>query len=355
MSDIYKKSAAVCIVVLLFLMLTALFIKGTTLLLLLFGGILFSILFHAISSKIQHWTGLNSKICLLLAILWVIIFSSTISYFIGNTAVKQYKELAATVPKMIDNLQIYLSSTNWGTYLIDNIDSAEDQMNKVIQHLPQVFSGTFGFFGDVYAFLFLGIFIMISPKEYMIGIISLFPDKNKRTVEEVLDKVGEQLKIWLKVQLLDMLFVFVLTAIALLILGIELWLILALIAGLLSFIPNLGPTLALIPASLVGLLDGPVTALYIIAIFIGVQIIESAVFAPFVQKKMLSLPPAMVLFFQLLMGTLTGALGLLFATPILVALVNFVNEIYVIRVLRQETAGEMIEEIENDNEDLEYD
>src|SRR5690606_18555105 len=120
------------------------------------------------------------------------------------------KELAATVPKMIDNLQTYLTSTNWGTYLIDNMDSAEDQMTKVIEHLPQVFSGTFGFLGDLYALLFLGIFIMISPKEYMIGIVSLFPDKNKSTVEEVLTKVGEQLKIWLKVQLLDMLFVFVL-------------------------------------------------------------------------------------------------------------------------------------------------
>jgi len=55
--------------------------------------------------------------------------------------------------------------------------------------------------------------------------------------------------------------------------------------------------------------------------------------------------------FQLLMGTLTGALGLLFATPILVAIVNFVNEIYVKRALKQETAGEMIEEIEKAAED----
>lgn len=347
MTSIYKKTAAVCIVVLLFLMMTVLFVKATTLLLLLFGGILFSILFHAISAKIRQWTGCHTKISLLLAIVWVVVFCSGISYFIGNTAVTQYKELAATLPEMIDNLQRYLANTNWGSYLIDNIDSAEDQMNTVIQHLPQVFSGTFGFFGDLYAFLFLGIFIMISPREYMIGILSLFPDQNKQTVETVLDKVGEQLKIWLKVQLLDMLFVFTLTAISLLILGIDLWLILALIAGLLTFIPNLGPTLALVPAALVGLLDGPATALYIIAIFVGVQIVESAVFAPFVQKKMLSLPPAMVLFFQLLMGTLTGPLGLLFATPILVAIVNFVNEIYVMRVLKQETAGELIEEMEH--------
>jgi len=348
--SIYKKTAAVCLIVLLFLLLSSLFIKATSLLLLLFGGILFSILFHAISAKIQGWTGCSTRISLLLAIAWVILFCSTIFYFIGNTAVKQYKELAATLPVMIDNLQTYLQSTNWGAYLIENIDSTEDRMNTVIQHLPQVFTGTFGFFGDLYAFLFLGIFLMIAPKEYMLGILSLFPDTRKLAAEQVMEKVAEQLKIWLKVQLLDMLFVFVLTAIALLILGIELWLILALIAGILTFIPNLGPTLALIPAALVGLLDSPLTALYIIIIFVGVQIIESAVFAPFVQKRMLSLPPAMVLFFQLLMGTLTGALGLLFATPLLVAIVNFVNEIYVKRVLRQETAGQMIEEVEKEIE-----
>ncbi len=108
MTSIYKKTAAVCIVVLLFLMMTVLFVKATTLLLLLFGGILFSILFHAISAKIRQWTGCHTKVSLLLAIVWIVVFCSGISYFIGNTAVTQYKELAATLPKMIDNLQRYL-------------------------------------------------------------------------------------------------------------------------------------------------------------------------------------------------------------------------------------------------------
>ncbi len=58
--------------------------------------------------------------------------------------------------------------------------------------------------------------------------------------------------------------VFELTAIGLAILGIPLWLVLALLASLLSFIPNFGPILALIPAALVGLMQGPQTALWIV-------------------------------------------------------------------------------------------
>ncbi len=59
-----------------------------------------------------------------------------------------------------------------------------------------------------------------------------------------------------------MLVVFILTSIGLLIIGVPLWLTLALIAGILNFIPNFGPLIAMIPAVLVALLQGPATAGY---------------------------------------------------------------------------------------------
>ena len=100
----------------------------------------------------------------------------------------------------------------------------------------------------------------------------------------MLDKLGEQLRKWLKGKLLSMLVVFILTAIGLAILRIPLWLVLALLAGLISFIPNFGPLLALIPAVLVGLLQSPQTALLVVGLYILIQFIK-AILSPLLFNK----------------------------------------------------------------------
>lgn len=336
-----KKTALVSFVVLMFVLFSYLFTKTFSILLLFFGGLLFSIFFHTISDKIHQWTNWHKGITLVLAILLVLVFFSGISFLIGNTVKQQYDDFAETVPETIDNFKSYLEDTSWGQYLLDFMPSGEDgDTEKIVGSVGSFFRSTFGFFGDLYALFFLGAFLLVGPGEYKRGVLSLLPEDNKKKGREIIEKIGSDLRVWLKAQVFEMIFVFTLTAIGLLIMGVDLWLILAIIAGTLTFIPNIGPTVALIPAILVGLLDGVEMALLITALFLLVQTLESGIFGPFVRKKMLSLPPALVLFFQLLMGTLTGAWGILFATPLLVALVILVNEIYVKSILEQEPVQE---------------
>ena len=68
--------------------------------------------------------------------------------------------------------------------------------------------------------------------------------------------ISDLLRKWLKGQIFGFCFIAVLTAVALLILGMPLVLTLALIAGLLNLIPNFGPIIAFIPAALLGLMQG---------------------------------------------------------------------------------------------------
>lgn len=339
-TGLMKRTALVSFIVLLFILFAFLFVKVFSILLLLFGGLLFSVFFHAISDKIRKWTGWHKGITLILAILLVFGFIAGVSYLVGHRISQQYEEFAETIPKTIDNFKNQIEGTSWGDTILDNLPSMDEGGEKVINNAGSFFKSTFGFLGDIYALVFLGVFIMISPAEYKRGIISLMPRDHQEQTEEILDKIGDDLKTWLKAQLLEMLFVFTLTAVGLLILGINLWLILAIIAGTLTFIPNIGPTLALIPAALVGLLEGLDMALIIIGLFLLVQTLESGVFGPFVRKKMLSLPPALVLFFQLMIGAISGAWGILFATPILVMVVILVNEIYVKTMLEQKIIEE---------------
>lgn len=126
-----------------------------------------------------------------------------------------------------------------------------------------------------------------------------------------------------------MLIVFVLTAIGLSIIGVPMWLVLALLAGLLNFIPNFGPLLALIPAALVALLQGPSTAIWVIGLYLTVQVVESNFITPMVQQKLVNIPPAVIIMAQLFIAPLTGGWGLVLATPLVLLIMVTVQELYI--------------------------
>ncbi len=106
------------------------------------------------------------------------------------------------------------------------------------------------------------------------------------------------------------------------------WLVLALIAGLLNFIPNFGPLIAMIPAVLIALMQGPSTAAIVAGLYIVIQVVESNFITPMVQQKLISIPPALIISAQLLISPLTGGWGLVLATPLMLIVMILVQELY---------------------------
>ena len=104
---------------------------------------------------------------------------------------------------------------------------------------------------------------------------------------------------------------------------------LALIAGILNLIPNFGPFIALIPAVLLALMQGVNTAIIVACMYTFVQIVQSAVTQPIIQKKMVNLPPALLIFGQVAFGMVGGLWGVLLTGPILALIMTTVNELYV--------------------------
>lgn len=206
--------------------------------------------------------------------------------------------------------------------------SGKGPSDQLTSSVTGFFQSTFGLLGDIYVVLFLGLFLAINPGEYRDGIASLVPWRGKEKARNILNKTGENLGKWFKGMIFSVLITFALTAAGLLAIGQDLWLILAIIAGLLTFIPNFGPIIALIPAALVGLIDSPRMALYIVILYMSVQFVESNIITPMIQKKMLETPPALLLFFQMLIGTAGSGWGIVMATPVLVILITLVQELY---------------------------
>ncbi|MBD0297229.1 MAG: AI-2E family transporter, partial [Flavisolibacter sp.] len=219
-------------------------------LLLILAGTLIAVYFRGLSGLIERKTKWKEGICLTISILGTLILIGLLFWLIGAKVQVQVAELSDKLPTTIENAKQQLNKSPLGQKVVQKISSPKTQQN--LQSVAQkFFRSTFGVLGDIYVVLFIGIFFTVAPQKYKKGIVQLVPQGGRPKADDVLNKVGTNLKKWLKGKLFAMLVVAVLTAIGLVIIGVPMWLALAIIAGILNFIPNFGPLIALIPAVLV--------------------------------------------------------------------------------------------------------
>ncbi len=145
----------------------------------------------------------------------------------------------------------------------------------------------------------------------------------------MLGAIGTTLRKWLLTQLVMMLVIGVITTIGLSLLGVKAALPLGIIAGLLEFIPMLGPILSAIPAVAMGFLDSPEKALFVVFLYAGVQFLENHILVPLLMKRGVDLPPALTLIGLAVMALVFGFLGMLVAVPVLAAVMVAVKLLYV--------------------------
>lgn len=320
--------ALICILLLLF--------EATfSVIMLIFAGILIASYFRGISSWIRKRTGWNSKITLTISLVGNLLLAAAIFWLIGATVSEQAADLEVAVPAIARDAEDALNQSAMGREFTEQIAELQNS-GDMTTYISRFFTTTFGFLGDIYLIIIIGIFFTASPNMYKSGIIQLVPPRKRDKAREVMKKLSTGLKKWLAGKFIAMIAVFGLTAIGLAIIGIPMWLTLALIAGLLNFIPNFGPLAAMIPAVLVGLAVSPSTALIIAILYIGVQLLESSIINPQAQHRLINIPPALIIISQLLVGALTGIWGVILATPLVLIIMILVQELYVKHI--EETA-----------------
>ena len=186
---------------------------------------------------------------------------------------------------------------------------------------------------SVYALFifFTGLFLAIAPREYRDGAVNLFPDHQREKLRGVMDTAGDALWSWTKARAVAMAITGILTGLALWALSIPMAFTLAVLTALLVFIPNIGAVLAAIPPLLLafGPEQSALTPLWVLLAYVGVQLVESYIITPNVIREGTGVPPALVITAQLVFGILFGALGVLFATPIVLVTMIFVTRYWV--------------------------
>jgi predicted PurR-regulated permease PerM len=191
--------------------------------------------------------------------------------------------------------------------------------------LPQAFSG----FSIGIAILFIAPFLALEPEIYKSIVLSLIAKEKRDRVSDVLDDAAMAMRRWLFGQSISMAVIFVFSLSALVAIGMPYAVLLAVQAGLLTFIPTLGPFIAGVVILLAGLSQSPTMALYGLLTYHAIQFLESNLITPVVQERTVKLPPAATLFLQLVAGLLFGLLGLAFVVPLAAAGKQIISELYV--------------------------
>ena len=207
---------------------------------------------------------------------------------------------------------------------------------EVSQALSSAEHLLFGFVGStveilVYLLLilFLALYIASDPGMYHRGLIHLVPHKSRARAEVVFARIGSVLKQWLLSQLVAMVTLGIVWAIALSVLHVKAAIALAVIAGLLEFVPTVGPVMAVIPALAMALLDSPAKALSVFVVYLVIQALESNLLIPMLMQGRLELPPALTITAQALMTLAFGFIGLMIAVPVTAAILVPVKLLYV--------------------------
>jgi predicted PurR-regulated permease PerM len=213
-----------------------------------------------------------------------------------------------------------------------------NQLGAVGRYLFSFLSSTVAVAGGLLLILFTAIYVGAEPGLYYKGLLHLFPHTARRRADEVLQAIGASLRRWLLAQLVMMATIGVATAIGLSLLGVKAALALGLIAGLLEFIPMLGPILSAVPGIAMAFLDSPQKALLVALVYWAIQFLEGHILQPLLMKRGVDLPPVVTLVGLALMALVFGFLGMVVAVPVLAAVMVAIKMLYVEDVVGDEIA-----------------
>jgi predicted PurR-regulated permease PerM len=320
----------------LFLLLLAAVWLAADALLLLFACILFAVLLYELSDMVAKRTHMPRKIALPAVVLLLFAIIGVGGWLMAPQVADQWDNLSRDVPAALQRLRAAIEQHPLLKRIADGIPGPEQAAKQLAAMLPNAglfFGGVLGAFGNVVIIIFVGIYFAASPKAYTRGVIKLVPQGKRARAAQVLHHIGDSLARWLVGKALSMLIVGVVTTIGLSLLGVPLALVLGIIAGLLDFIPYIGPILGGVPAVLLAFSISPELALYTVLLFVGVQTVEGYVLQPFVEARAVDIPPALTIVMQLVFGTLFGFAGVALATPLTATLMVLVQMLYVEDVL----------------------
>lgn len=235
----------------------------------------------------------------------------------------------------------FLRSTN--PVELITLPSFTTLFNSITSALTFTFSITTSVAGTVFSgfltfilTLLFGIYLSLSAHRFTAAFLRVVPDPYRPEIAILLSRLRKIWRAYFRGQIILMILIGLITWVGNTAIGLPGAFTLAVIAGLLELIPNLGPILAAIPAILVALIQGSthldvsnlVFALIVIALYFAVQQIENTVVVPRVLGDAVELPPLIVMIGVVVGASVAGILGALLAAPVIASAREVISYLY---------------------------
>ncbi|RZI42557.1 AI-2E family transporter [Herbaspirillum sp. HC18] len=301
-----------------------------------FSGILLAVLLYDASRALEARLMLSHNACLATVLAAAIGILALLAWLLAPQVAAETRQLVAVLPRALQDLRDYLVKHGGMPellWMLPDPGRVLGDASTIAGHARSIFSGALGTATNVVIILFVAVYLAAQPDIYIRGFLKLLPPERRPKGGAVLRELGETLSLWLRGKLFSMAVIGVAIASGLGLLGVPLALALGLVAGLLDFIPYLGPILAAVPAVLIAFADEPVLAVYVIALFFVLHLVEGYFLLPLVERKTVFLPPALNIMMQVLMGSAFGLLGVALATPLTAVIAVLIAMLWVRDVL----------------------
>lgn len=266
-----------------------------------------------------------------------IVFFVIVGYFVSliiPVVSHEIAQLAKNLPAYLAGINNWLNAISSSVFTYNIEIKAEGLIENLSRTLSEssgrIFSNTLSFLGG-----FFQIFVVFSLSFYMLvkkdaigGFLrSITPRSNENYVIDLASRIQYKMGRWLIGQGALILLIFGLDYLALSVLKVPYALILAILGGLLEIIPYIGPTIALIPAALVGLTVSPLVGLVVIILYLFIQQLENNLISPLVMRKAVGLNPVAVILALLIGGKLAGMMGVILAVPVATGVGVFLGDL----------------------------
>lgn len=311
------------------------------LLLLLFTAVVLANALNILVKRCQKW-GIRRQYAVLLV--GGISLATLVGFFwlLVPPLLQQLEEIAQLVPRGIERLstQIELLLMRLEPDLLTSLPDINELLlqwqptiNKVLGGGLNFFYSSLGALLGLLLLLVLTFMFLADPQPYRQGFIRFFPSFYRRRVDEILNKCQQALQEWLTDIAFSMASITVLSWLVLLLLGLKLALAQAVLTGLLTFIPYIGPVLSVIAPSAIALLEAPWKALAVPILYFAIQQVEGNLLVPLVRIRKSSVLPAISLLAQVFFASFFGLLGLFLALPLTIVAQVWLTEVLVKDIL----------------------
>lgn len=185
--------------------------------------------------------------------------------------------------------------------------------------------------------LFMALYIGADARLYRHGLLELVPHRSRSRAEQVIDAARDALRRWLVTQLIAMVVMGVVTTVVLFAMNVRAAVPLGILAGLLEFIPTVGPILSAVPSVAMAFIDSPEKAAAVAVAYYFIHFTENHLLIPLLMKEGVNLPPVLTILTQAAMALAFGFMGLFVAVPMLVLATILVKMLYVEDVIGDPT------------------